>query len=70
VPFTVSVMPAGLQAGVVFDMLEGAESEVMVGRAIANEISFDRFALAAGLATPTFTVSTEEIFAAVIAAVS
>jgi hypothetical protein len=51
-------------------MLEGAESEVMVGRAIANEISFDRFALAAGLATPTFTVSTEEIFAAVIAAVS
>jgi hypothetical protein len=30
----------------------------------------DVFALAAGLATATFTVSTEEIFAAVIAAVS
>lgn len=70
VPFTVSVIPAGLQAGVVFDMLEGAESEVMVGRTIGNWIVLDVFALAAGLATATFTVSTEEIFAAVIAAVS
>lgn len=70
VPFTVSAMPAGLQAGVVFDMLAGAESDVIVGRTIGNEIELEVFALDAGLATATFTVSTVEIFAAVIAAVS
>jgi hypothetical protein len=70
VPFTVRLIPAGLQAGVVFDMLAGAESEVIVGRTIGNEIELDVFALDAGLATATFTVSTVEIFAAVIAAVS
>lgn len=70
VPFTVNVMPAGLQAGVVFDMLEGAESEVMVGRTIGNEMVLEVFALDGGLATATFTVSTEVIFAAVTPAVS
>jgi len=70
VPFTVSVMPSGLQAGVVFDMIEDEESEVIVGRTIGNEIVLDMLALDAGLATPRFTVSTEEIFAAVTAAVS
>ena len=70
VPFTVRVIPAGLQAGVVLDMLEGAESEVIVGRTIGNEMVLDVFALDAGLATATFTVSTVDMFAAVIAAVS
>ena len=70
VPFTVSVMPAGLQADVEFDDVEGAESDVMVGRAIGNEIALDVFALAAGLATATFTVSTAARFAAVTAALN
>lgn len=70
VPFTVRVMPAGLQAGVVFDEVVDPEREVMVGRTIGNWMVLDVFALDAGLATATFTVSTEEIFAAVIAAVS
>jgi hypothetical protein len=69
-PFTVSVIPAGLQAGVVLDEVEDAESEVMVGRTIGNEIEFDVFALDAGLATATWTVSTVVIFAAVTAALS
>jgi hypothetical protein len=46
-------MPAGLQAGVVFDEVVDPESDVMVGRAIGNEIAFDIFALDAGLATAT-----------------
>ena len=53
VPFTVRVMPAGLHAGVVFDEVVDPESDVMVGRAIGNEIAFDMFALDAGLATAT-----------------
>jgi hypothetical protein len=70
VPFTVSVIPAGLQAGVVLDEVEGAESEVMVGRTIGNEIVFDVFVLDAGLATATWTVPTVVIFAAVTVALS
>jgi len=58
-------MPAGLQAGVEFDVVEDAESDVMVGRTIGNEIALDVFALAAGLETATFTVSTAVRFAAV-----
>jgi hypothetical protein len=63
-------MPAGLHSGVVFDMLEGAESEVMVGRTIGNAMAFDVFALAAGLATATWTVSTEVRLAAATVALS
>ena len=70
VPFTVRVMPAGLQAGVVFDDVVDADSEVIVGRTIGNEIAFDVLALDAGLATATCTVCTEEIFAAVTDALS
>jgi len=65
VPFTVRVMPAGLHAGVEFDDVVDAESDVIVGRAIGNEIAFDMFALDAGLATATLTVSTAARFAAV-----
>ena len=54
VPFIVKVMPAGLQAGVVFDDVVDPDSDVMVGRTIGNEIAFDVFALAAGLATATW----------------
>ena len=53
VPFTVRVMPAGLQAGVVFDDDVDPESDVMVGRTIGNAIAFDMFALDAGFATAT-----------------
>jgi hypothetical protein len=70
VPFTVSEMPAGLQDGVVFDNVVDPESDVMVGRAIGNEIALERFALDAGLATVTWTVSTEVKFAAATMAVS
>jgi len=70
VPFTVRVMPDGLHSGVEFDMLDGAESEVMVGRAIGNAMVFDVFALAAGLATATWTVSTEVRLAAATVALS
>jgi hypothetical protein len=69
-PFTVRVMPAGLQAGVVFDDVVDPESDVMVGRTIGNEIVLERFGLDAGLATATWTVSTEAKFAAVTVAVS
>jgi hypothetical protein len=58
VPFTVSVMPAGLQAGVVFEDVVDPDSDVMVGRTIGNAIAFEVLALAAGLATATWTVST------------
>jgi hypothetical protein len=70
VPFTVSVMPAGLQAGVVFDEVVDAESDVIVGRNIGNEIAFDVFVLDAGLATATWTVPTAAISAAVTVALS
>lgn len=70
VPFTVRVIPAGLHAGVEFVDVEDAESDVMVGRTIGNGIAFDAFALAAGLATATLTVSTAAIFAAVTEALS
>ena len=70
VPFTVRVMPAGLQAGVVFDDDVDPESDVMVGRTIGNAIAFDRFALDAGFATATRTVSTVAILAAVTVALS
>ena len=53
VPFTVSVMPAGLQAGVVFDEVVEEESDVMVGRTVGNEMALDELALNAGLATAT-----------------
>lgn len=56
VPFTVRMMPAGLQAGVVFEEVVDAESDVMVGRTIGNETELEVLALAAGLATATFTV--------------
>ena len=69
-PFTVRVIPAGLQDGVVFDDVVDPESDVMVGRAIGNEIALERFALDAGLATATWTVSTEVKFAAATVAVS
>jgi len=70
VPFTARVMPAGAQAGVEFDDVVDAESDVMVGRAIGNEMELEVFALDAGLATATLTVLTEAISAAVTAAVS
>ena len=63
-------MPAGLQAGVEFDDVVDAESDVMVGSAIGNEIVLDTFALDAGLATATFTVSTEVRFDAATVALS
>ena len=69
-PFTVSVMPAGLQAGVVLDDVVDADSEEIVGRTIGNEMAFDVLALDAGLATATCTVCTEEISAAVTDALS
>ena len=69
-PFTVRVMPAGLQAGVVFDDVVDAESDVIVGRAIGNETELEVVALDAGLATVTFTVLTEAISAPATAAVS
>ena len=69
-PFTVRVIPAGLQDGVVFDDVADPESDVIVGRAIGNEIALERFALDAGLATATWTVSTEVKFAAATVAVS
>jgi hypothetical protein len=46
-------MPASLQAGVEFDVVEEAESDVMVGRAIGNAMAFETVALPAGLATET-----------------
>jgi len=70
VPFTVRVMPAGLQAGVLFADVVDAESDAMVGRTIGNEIAFEMFVLDAGLATATWTVPTAAIFAAVTAALS
>jgi hypothetical protein len=70
VPFTVRVMPAGLQAGVVLEEVVDAESDVMVGRAIGNETELEALALDAGLATATLTVFTEAISAAATAAVS
>jgi len=70
VPLTVRVMPAGAQAGVVFDDVVDAESDMMVGRAIGNETELEVFALDAGLATATFTVLTEAMSATVTAAVS
>jgi hypothetical protein len=69
-PFTVRVMPDGLHAVVEFEDVVEAESDVMVGRTIGNEIALDRLALEAGLATVTFTVSTVVIFAAATAALS
>jgi len=53
VPLTVSVMPASLQAGVEFDVVEEAESDVMVGRAIGKAMALETVALPAGLATET-----------------
>jgi hypothetical protein len=53
VPFTVSVRPVGLQNGVLFDEVVDAESDVMVGSEIENEIGADVFVLAAGEATAT-----------------
>jgi hypothetical protein len=50
------MMPAGLQAGVVFEEVVDAESDVMVGRTIGNETELEVLALAAGLATATFIV--------------
>ena len=70
VPFTVRVMPAGAQAGVIFDDVVDAESVVIVGSAIGNEMELEVFALDAGLATATLTVLTEAISAAVAVAVS
>ena len=73
VPFTVSVIPAALQAAVVLGDLGDEvepESEVMVGSTIENGVALDVFALAVGLATATCTVSTVLRFAAVTAALS
>lgn len=69
-PFTVRVMPTGLQAGVVLEEVVDAESDVIVGRAIGNETELEVVALDAGLATVTFTVLTEAISAPATAAVS
>jgi hypothetical protein len=70
VPFTVSVIPEALHAGVVFDAEVDAESEVIVGSAMAKATAFDLFALAAGLATTSCTVCTVERLAAVTVALS
>ncbi len=70
VPFTVRVRPVGLQYGVLFDEVVDAESDVIVGRTIENETTLDVFALNAGVATATWTVPTEAIFAAGTVAVS
>ncbi len=64
VPFTVRVRPMGLQYGVLFDEVVDAESDVMVGRTIGNEITLDVFVLDAGEATATWAVPTEAISAA------
>lgn len=69
-PFTVSVIPEALQAGVVFDAEVDAESEVIVGSAMGNATEFDLFTLAAGLATATCTVCTAERLAVVTVALS
>jgi hypothetical protein len=70
VPFTVRVSPVGLQYGVLFAEVVDAESDVMVGRTIWNEIGVDGFALDAGLATATCAVPTEAISAAGTVAIS
>jgi hypothetical protein len=70
VPFTVSVIPAGLQAGVELDAVEDAESDVIVGSTIANATAFEVFALPAALATATWTVPTDVIFDAATAALN
>ena len=63
VPFTVRISPVGLQKGVLFDEVVDAESEVMVGRTIWNETGLDMFVLDAGVATATWAVPGEAIFA-------
>ena len=68
VPFTASVRPSGLQNGVLFDEVVDADSDVMVGRTIANEFELDVLALDAGVATAIWAVPTEAISAAGIVA--
>ena len=70
VPFTVSVIPAGLHSGVEFDAVEDAESDVIVGSTIAKAMVFDVFPLPDGLATATWTVFTDVISPAVTAALN
>ena len=56
VPLTVNVMPEALHAGVVFEAEVDAESEVIVGSAMAKARAFDVLALDAGLSTATCRV--------------
>jgi len=70
VPFTVRVIPRELQAGVDADEVVDAESEVIVGATIGNEIALDVAPPVAGVETATCAVPTAAISAAVIAAVS
>lgn len=61
VPFTVKVRPVWLQYAVLFEEEVDAEIEVMVARAIVNEIELEVFVLEAGLATATMAVPTAAI---------
>ena len=70
VPFTVSVIPEALHAGVVFEDEVDAASEVIVGSATAKAMAFDVLALDAGLATATCSVCTAERFAVLSVALS
>lgn len=56
VPFTVSVIPDGPQATVLFAEVEDADSDVMVGSTTGNETAFETVVPAAGLATATCAV--------------
>lgn len=69
VPFTVKVMPVALQAGVVFEEVVDAESEVMIGGTIEN-VTLDVPPPGAGVDTLTWAVPTDTIFPAGIIATS
>jgi hypothetical protein len=70
VPFTVSVIPAALQYGVLFEPVVDAESDVMVGKTIGNETELDVLALDTGVATATWAVPTAAMSAAGTGALS
>jgi hypothetical protein len=70
VPFTISVMPAGLHAGVDGSNIVDSKTDVIVGATIENEIAFDVVPPVAGVETATCADPTAAISAAVIVALS
>jgi hypothetical protein len=69
VPFTVSVRPDGLHAGVEFDIVVDAESDVSIGATIEN-CRLDMPPPGVGVETVTCTGTTDAISAAEIGALS